>query len=164
MEVNTEAISRMISDNEHNKYTMLYYLLKRRFDRGELDVAEACKEIDLKVNSGFQSDNEKTAEIKYRQAPTLHQRTDSLQMKTLKTVELREGPKSDRKLDKPSDIVIEFKEKITFNSKGQPIVSDKRKDLVKKRSLYEPDLQACPPTAKASKSEGKHPTKIGVSV
>lgn len=165
MEVNPEAIARMIGENEHNKYTMLYYLLKRRADRGDLDVEEACKEIDMKFNSNFQSDNEKTAEIKFRQVPpALHQRTDSLQLKTLKTVELMEGPRSDRKAEKPSDIVIEFKEKITFNSKGQPMVSDKRKELIKKRSLYEPDNPVWPPTTKASKSEGKHPAKIGVAL
>lgn len=163
MEVNTEAISSMIADNEHNKYTMLYYLLGRRAERGELDVAAAVKEIDESARATFQSDNEKTAEIKYRPTGTLHQRTDSLQLRTLKTLGLNEGPRSDRKLEKPSDIVLEFKEKITFNSRGEPVVSSKRKDLVKKRSMYDQESSNHPPS-KASKSEGKQPTKIGVSL
>jgi hypothetical protein len=164
MEVNTEAIARMIADNEHNKYTMLYYLLERRSARGDIDLDAAIKEIDERARAIFQSDNEKTAEIRYRPSGTLHQRTDSLQLRTLKTLGLNEGPRSDRKLDKPSDIVLEFKEKITFNSRGEPVVASKRKDLTKKRSIYEQDTNQYPATAKASKSEGKQPTKIGVSL
>jgi serine/threonine protein kinase len=68
--VNVEAISKMVSENERNKYTMLYYLLKKKSERGELDAKKELREIDEKARAAFQSENEKTKEIRYRPATT----------------------------------------------------------------------------------------------
>lgn len=70
LSVNVEAISKMVSENERNKYTMLYYLLKKKSERGELDAKKELREIDEKVRAAFQSENEKTKEIRYRPATT----------------------------------------------------------------------------------------------
>ena len=158
LSVNTEAITKMVADNEHNKYTMLYYLLRRRAERGDLDVEAESKKIEDKVKKAFQSENEKTTEIKYRPTATLHQRTDSLQLKTLKNRDFYEGPISDRIAEKPSGVVLEFREKVTFSSKVDP-----SNTLFKNRSLCDDEV-GCPPTNKASKSEGKKPTKVGVTL
>lgn len=48
-------------------------------------MAAEVKVFEDKARASFQSENEKTAEIKYRPSATMHQRTDSLQLKTLKT-------------------------------------------------------------------------------
>lgn len=137
-------------------------MLRRRAERGDLDVDTQVKRFDEKAKAAFQSENEKTAEIKYKPSATLHQRTDSLQLKTLKNRDFCDGPISDRLVERPSDVVIEFREKVTLSSKpdqgGHPVHS-----LFKNRSLCEEDV-GCPPTTKASKSEGKKPTKIGVSL
>ena len=68
--VNVEAITKMVSENERNKYTMLYYLLKKKSERGELDAKKELREIDEKARAVFQSENEKTKEIRYRPATT----------------------------------------------------------------------------------------------
>jgi hypothetical protein len=129
-------------------------------------VAAEVKKFEEKARALFQSDNEKTTEIKYRPSTTLHHRADSLQLKTLKNRDFYHGPVSDRMGDKPSDLVIEFKEKIKIRVKGETQVSREgnqpSQTLFKNRSLC--DDENCLPSAKASKSEGKQPAKVGVSL
>jgi len=40
MKVPWKAVTKMVEANEHNKYITVYYLLKRKHDRGELDLTE----------------------------------------------------------------------------------------------------------------------------
>lgn len=132
----------------------------RRADRGDIDIAAEVKVFEDKARASFQSENEKTAEIKYRPSATMHQRTDSLQLKTLKNRDFGDGHISDRVLERPTDVVVEFREKVKISSK--PVTQMPSQSLFKNRSLC--DDEGCPPTAKASKSEGKQPTKLGVSL
>ncbi len=101
MDVNLDSIVKMVGDNEHNKYTMLYYLLKKRSDRGDLDISSALKQLEEKARATFQSDNEKTKEIKYRTAqPATFDRANAvLHLKTLKHTDTADpsGAMSDRK-------------------------------------------------------------------
>lgn len=119
-------------------------------------MAAEVKAFEDKARAAFQSENEKTAEIKYKPSAALHQRTDSLQLKTLKNRDFNDGPASDRIVERPKDVVIEFREKVKISAKDHA----PGHSLFKTRSLCEDD---CPPTAKASKSEGKH-AKVGVSL
>lgn len=81
MDVNVESIERMVQDNEHNKYTMLYYLIRKRRDRGNIDIVSEIRLLDEKAKATFQSENEKTKEIKYKAAPLTG---NNLNLKTLK--------------------------------------------------------------------------------
>lgn len=101
MDVNVDSIVKMVGDNEHNKYTMLYYLLKKKSDRGELDVNTTIKLFEEKARATFQSDNEKTKEIKYKavQPMTFDRANAVLHLKTLKHTDTADpsGAISDRK-------------------------------------------------------------------
>lgn len=90
----------------------------------------------------------------------MHQRTDSLQLKTLKNRDFGDGPISDRIVERPTDVVVEFREKVKISSKA--VGPPPSQILFKNRSLCEEEGGL--PTAKASKSEGKQPTKVGVSL
>jgi hypothetical protein len=130
-------------------------------------VAGSLKEIEEKTRSRFQSDNQKTKEIKYKaKHPTKDEERDSVHLKTIKNTEL-DPPNSTRK-NKEKDIVIEFKEKIVFNTSANTKNSEDPKrvlDLNKKKSVAQKDrLEAdAADDARASRSEGK-PPKIGISL
>ena len=133
-----------------------YYLLKKRSERGDLDVAASLKELDEKAKSRFQSDNQKTKEIKFKQKnPAKEEERDSvLQLSTRK--------------NKEKDIVIEFKEKIVFNTSSNTKNSEDPKralELNKKKSLAQKDRFDADALedARASRSEGK-PAKVGISL
>lgn len=99
MDVNVDSIERMVGDNEHNKYTMLYYLLKKRRDRRDIDVAAEIRVLEDKAKATFQSENEKTKEIKYRPGLTTFDKPTNLHLKTLKHTDTAESgrPLSGRK-------------------------------------------------------------------
>lgn len=144
-------------------WLLRYYLLKKRAERGELNIAQTVKDYEDKARSSFQSENEKTKEIKYRVTHNFQERTDSINLKTLKNAEL-EPPASSRKAN-PNDIIIEFKEKITFNATSNRKQSEDPKriqggELNKKKSMVMKDEDV----VKASKSEGKPSTKIGMAL
>jgi serine/threonine protein kinase len=44
MEVSPKYVFKMVEDNDKNKYTTLYYLLKRRKDRGDLELEDEIEE------------------------------------------------------------------------------------------------------------------------
>lgn len=89
-----------------------------------------------------------------------------MHLKTIKNTEL-DPPNSTRK-NKEKDIIIEFKEKIVFNTSSNTKNSEDPKrvlDLNKKKSVVQRDRQdpETPEDARASRSEGK-PPKIGISL
>lgn len=50
MKVSEEMISKMIQENDHNKYTTLYYLLLRKLEKGELNIEEIKNEQKMEEN------------------------------------------------------------------------------------------------------------------
>ncbi len=105
MDVNVESIERMVKDNEHNKYTMLYYLIRKRRDRGNIDIASEIRLLEDKAKATFQSENEKTKEIKYsKQTPLTG---NNLNLKTLKHTDTIESDRfvSSRKVAAPGGSV-----------------------------------------------------------
>lgn len=167
----------MVSEKEHNKYTMLYFLLKKRCERGNLNAIEAIKRYEENLKATFQSDNEKTKEIKYKPMLMTHERGDSLNLnlKTQKNAEVNANPqKSDRKqqpqapvpaTNPPSDVVIEFKEKITLNS-GSPQIPGTllKREISKKKSVAAKEESQSPQLkCKSADTKGHHP-KIGITL
>ena len=144
-----------------------YYLLKKRSERGDLDVAASLKELDEKAKSRFQSDNQKTKEIKFKQKnPAKEEERDSVHLKTIKNTEA--DPQLSTRKNKEKDIVIEFKEKIVFNTSSNTKNSEDPKralELNKKKSLAQKDRFDADALedARASRSEGK-PAKVGISL
>lgn len=50
MKVSEEMINKMIQENDHNKYTTLYYLLLRKLEKGELNIEEIKNEQKMEEN------------------------------------------------------------------------------------------------------------------
>jgi hypothetical protein len=130
-------------------------------------VAGSLKEIEEKAKSRFQSDNQKTKEIKFKaKNPAKDEERDSVHLKTIKNTEI--DPQLSNRKNKEKDIVIEFKEKIVFNTSSNTKNSEEPKralELNKKKSLAQKDRydEDMPDDARASRSEGK-PAKVGISL
>jgi hypothetical protein len=131
--------------------------LKKRSERGDLKIDDAIKEFELKAKATFQSENEKTKEIKYRPTQTMHERTDSLNLKTVKHTEMNHQGNFLMK-SHTNEIVVEFNDKTGVSSGNQSKNSREqyKRELHKKRSTYD---HWEPEVGKASKSEGKAPMK-----
>lgn len=129
-------------------------------------MLECLKEIEEKVRGRFQSDNQKTKEIKFKAKHSAKDgERDSVHLKTIKNTEI-DPPNSHRK-NKEKEVVIEFKEKIIFNTSANTKNSEDPKrvlDLNKKKSVVQKERpEDAPEDARASRSEGK-PHKIGISL
>jgi PBP1b-binding outer membrane lipoprotein LpoB len=50
MKVSQEMINKMIQENDHNKYTTLYYLLLKKLEKGDLNIEEIENEQRMEEN------------------------------------------------------------------------------------------------------------------
>lgn len=50
MGVGEDMIKKMIQENDHNKYTTLYYLLLKKYDRGDSGILETINEQKIQDN------------------------------------------------------------------------------------------------------------------
>ena len=50
MGVGEDIIKKMIQENDHNKYTTLYYLLLKKYDRGDASILETINEQKIQEN------------------------------------------------------------------------------------------------------------------
>lgn len=151
-------------------------MLKKRSERGELDVGDALKEIEEKGRGNFESDNQKTKEIKHlkKNEDRKENARDSVHLKTVKNSEVG-GAMSNRK-NGDKDVVIEFKEKIIVNAssgkhKGGDGISvhlnasnKKNVEMSKKKSVAQKERGDIEDNYRASRSEGKPQPKIGISL
>lgn len=139
MEVSPKYIYKMIEDNDKNKFTTLYYLLLKKFDRGDLRLEELHEEkledLDKERKSKNSSNRQKSQEkgfkvresmIKRRQnSKPINVRNNSSNNRSRynsskRSRNSREDPRELPEIKQPNitvkDITVEVKEKITINT------------------------------------------------
>lgn len=125
MNVDTKIIYRMIQDNDHNKYTTLYYLLEKKQERGELSFSELHKERPLSPkNSKEHQISTYSRNSKKSNSRKSHSRRPSRRSREEYMSSASRDSKGSKDSTLPTirpqltvnDITVEVREKITFNT------------------------------------------------
>lgn len=159
MDVSPKYIYKMVEDNDKNKYTTLYYLLLKRFNRGDL-VLEEFKEEEEELEeeggnreSGTTRHQSQDRQFKLRESRVKRrQSSKSRNMRNSRSKNRsrygsskrsRYSREESRELPtiKPNvtvkDITVEVKEKITINTTTKRIESPMHKTAhYSKRDFY----------------------------
>lgn len=143
MNVAYSLIEKMIQENDHNKYTTLYYLLMKKVERGDLTLRNLPipdKKPQKSKRSGRSSlQNSKLKKLKNpstKRSSSRNSYYDSTRQKSVKSQKQKRSSRSRSRYSKGSqgdelpeinqpnltvgDITYEIKEKITINTSKTP--------------------------------------------